>query len=376
MTGQEHDTTGGPRRPSRLIGGLALAVALLAALLGGPRLAVAQTGPQISVVGVVNACPTATSELADCDEVAGVAVSVLVDGVAAAGSPFTTALNSIGFPSFELTVPATSTLTITVTGVLPAGYVLLAVSNPLVVPLASGLPVGGCGGESTCSYANLVSVPAVAGAGEVDLTIYNAACPPGYDGDAYFATCFGNPAVNNAFRVGPPNTDVFSANVATDGQGFVSFVVRTNGQLQIIQEEPTDATGFAIACTSGGASVPVTPLTDAETGSSAIAVADLTLSGDAAADLTLSGDAAVRCDWYTLLAGTAAPTPTTVTGVTPAPGDDDDDDGTSPVTGLPNTGAGAPAASSGGLVANLGLGLALLAALAAGFGLHRRPVVR
>ena len=369
MTGQEHDTTGGPRRPSRLIGGLALAVALLAALLGGPRLAVAQTGPQISVVGVVNACPTATSELADCDEVAGVAVSVLVDGVAAAGSPFTTALNSIGFPSFELTVPATSTLTITVTGVLPAGYVLLAVSNPLVVPLASGLPVGGCGGESTCSYANLVSVPAVAGAGEVDLTIYNAACPPGYDGDAYFATCFGNPAVNNAFRAGPPNTGAFSANVATDSDGFVSFIVRTGGQLRIIQEEPANAAGFAVACTSGGVDVPVDILTDDETGSFAIAVADL----------TLSGAAAVRCDWYTLLTATTAPDPDD--------DDDDDDDGAGPVTGLPNTGAGpvtglpntgagGSAARSAGLAATLGLGLALLTALIAGFGVRRRPAAR
>ena len=98
MTGHDHNTTGGPHRPSRLIPGLAIAVALLAALLGGPRPAVARTGGQTAVVGVVNACPTATSELIDCAEVAGATVSVLVDGVAATGSPFTTVENSIGFP--------------------------------------------------------------------------------------------------------------------------------------------------------------------------------------------------------------------------------------------------------------------------------------
>ena len=356
MTRHHHPVIA-PNRTSRVLTGFALAVALLVALLGGVRNAVAQTGVQLSVVGVVNACPTATSALADCDEVAGATVSVLVDGVAAAGSPFTTALNPIGFPSFDLTVLAASTLTITVTGGLPAGYVLLAGSNPLVATAAS-LPIGGCGGESTCSYANLVAVPAVPGAGEVDLTIYNAACPPGYDGDAYFATCYGNPAVGNTFRVGRPNTDAFSGNVLTDGSGFVSFIVRTDGQIRIIQQEPTNATGFAVACTSAGANVPVTQLTDEETGSSTIAVADL----------TLTGDAAVRCDWYTLLTATSAPDP------------DDDDDGAGPVTGLPNTGAGVPAASSGGSVAILGMGsmgVALLLALVTGLQVARsRPAVR
>ncbi|MBA2752979.1 MAG: hypothetical protein H0U40_00760 [Chloroflexia bacterium] len=354
MNGRRHVAIGGPDRPSHLIAGLALIVALVAGPLGNPRTTVAQTAAQTSVVGVVNACPTASSALVDCEEVAGATVTVLVDGVAAAGSPFTTALNSIGFPSFDLTVQPTSTLTITVTGGLPAGYALLAGSNPFVATAAS-LPIGGCGGESTCSYANLVAVPAVAGAGEVDLTISNAACPPGYDGDDFFAACYGNPAVGNAFRVGPPNTDAFSGNVATDGSGFVSFIVRANGQIRIIQEEPTNGAGFAVACTSGGASVPVTQLSDEETGSATIAVADL----------TLSGDAAVRCDWYTLLTATTAPDP-----------DDDDGDGAGPVTGLPNTGAGTSSVSSDGLVGGPGMVAVLVLALVVGLGVRRRLVAR
>jgi len=213
-------------------------------------------------------------------------------------------------------------------------------------------------------------VVAVAGAtGDgVDLTIDNAACAPGFTGDDDFEACFGNPAVNNRFRVGRPNTEPFSEYVATDGRGFVSFDISISGQVRIIQEERTNAGGFAVACTTaGGVAVPLTTLTDDETGIATIAVADL----------TISGTEDIRCDWYTLLAGAVAPSPTAVSGVTPSPDDDDDDDGAGPVTGLPNTGAGGSGASSEHSMTSFGLSAALVLALVAAIGAsRRRPATR
>ncbi len=129
----------------------------LASVAGHPA---AAQEPEVGIIGVAYVCPTAVSDpdTSTCDTVAGVSIEVLVNGTEIAGSPFTSALNSIGFNSIEFNAPADAEITLTQVGGIPDGYEPAAGSDPFVANVAD-LPIGGAGGESTSPYAELVNVP-------------------------------------------------------------------------------------------------------------------------------------------------------------------------------------------------------------------------
>jgi hypothetical protein len=137
--------------------GLALGVVLaVAAIFGAARPAAAQG--EVSIYFVAFACPeTAENPYVNCDILDGATYSIEADGVALAGSPFTTAPTSL-VPGFNFDAPEDATLTITQLSGNPSGYVPAAGYDPYVVAVAD-LPEVGCGGESTCPGVEFFNVP-------------------------------------------------------------------------------------------------------------------------------------------------------------------------------------------------------------------------
>lgn len=290
------------------------------------------------VVAIAFACPSAGADLADCESLAGVTISVLVGGAELPNGPLTTKLNPLNANAIEFWAPVDQTVTLTQIGGLPAGYGPVAGSDPLV-SLVSDLPNGSCGGESTCRYATLVNVPLDGngnGGGEptdpapqtATLTVYSALCPaPVAPGDL-FASCYDNPGVGVPFRVGRPNTEFPETNTPTDAAGFASFPI-VGEQARIIQELPF-AGDVSVYCTLDGVETAVTVV---DSGNPALGVADVATGG---------GD--VRCDWYNNpRSGGEAP------GGGPAGGDAGQP---APAPGqpapAPGNGTGAPAGNPGG----------------------------
>lgn len=194
---------------------VAAAVALVCALGGwSGRAASAQDGGnEAAVVVVPYACPTAETDLAGCEDLAGVTIQVEADGAAVAGSPFTSELNSIGTNSVNFSAPPDATLTLTQLGGLPEGYAPAPGYDPLTVAVAD-LELGGCGGESSCLYAALVNIPAV---GDAEPT----AAPGANGGDDEVAPTV-TPASDPGDATGPvaglPNTGTGRA-AARGGHG-------------------------------------------------------------------------------------------------------------------------------------------------------------
>ncbi len=314
-------------------------------------------GEETFVIARVFACPTADTDLGSCESLAGVALSIVLDGDELAGGPLATAMNPIGSNSADFLASTSQWLSISAIDGLPAGYAPAAGSDPFMASV-SDLPFQSCGGESSCQYADLVVVPT---GGEAPIpsdpsdpppvpvtstvSVYSVLCPAGIEAGSLFETCYDSPAAGMHYRAGRPNTEFPETTTATSADGFVSFSVG-GGVARVIQELPFAAT-ISVYCTADGVETGVAII---DSGNSALGVADVTLIGSD-----------VRCDWYTIpVTGDDAPQPS---DPVTTPADDADEDPAPPdvpvpatedtsgtggvaVTSLPNTGTGLDGSSS------------------------------
>ena len=83
-------------------------------------------------------------------------VNVLVNGEAYPGSPLPLEETSVGF-RITVEAPIDSTLTLSVTDNIPAGYAPTEGYDPLIIA-AADVPQGGCGGENACPVIDLILV--------------------------------------------------------------------------------------------------------------------------------------------------------------------------------------------------------------------------
>jgi hypothetical protein len=143
-------------RRSMTTGCAIVALALLTIFASGSGPAGAQD--EVGVNFVAFACPNLESELyGECDILTGASFEILADGVPLADSPLTTGPTSL-VPGFYFYAPADATLTITELSVDPPGNAPAPGFDPLVVNVAD-IPIGGCGGESTCPTIEFVNLP-------------------------------------------------------------------------------------------------------------------------------------------------------------------------------------------------------------------------
>lgn len=114
---------------------------------------------------VVANCPYAEADVSDlCTRVEGATVHVAVDGVEVEDSPRVTMLGPVGVQTRGFAVPVGATLTLW-NEPLGGGFVPADGYDPLTIS-PDAFYLGGCGGESRCSYVFLINVPADDGAGE------------------------------------------------------------------------------------------------------------------------------------------------------------------------------------------------------------------
>lgn len=279
-----------------------------------------QPGPgEIGVNFIKFACPVVTAEpFQDCETVTGASFRIEQDGVEIPGSPFTTGPTSL-VPGFFFDVADGTTLTITELGGGPAGYVPAPGFDPLVIDVAA-IPIGGCGGESTCptiEFINIAETPATeppTGTGR--LTIYKAACPPGFTGTAYFDECFDNPVNDVEFFAG--SIEARGMNPVLDGKtgpdGFLSFDIQTTGRNGVTEAVPEGYVDYAVVCTdaAGGAVA-------------AKRLGSMTPPGGPTVtfgiELVVPAGADIRCDWYNIPAAgpTATATPSPAANPTETP---------------------------------------------------------
>ncbi len=133
-----------------------LAMLTLLAVTASP--AGAQTEGEVGINFVAFACPSAGADLyTECDILTGATFEILADGVPLADSPLTTGPTSL-VPGFFFYAPAGATLTITELSVDPPGNAPAPGFDPLVIDVAD-IPIGGCGGESTCPTIEFVNLP-------------------------------------------------------------------------------------------------------------------------------------------------------------------------------------------------------------------------
>ena len=143
-------------RRSMTTGCAVVALALLTLFASGSGPAGAQG--EVGINFVAFACPNLESELyTECDILTGATFEILADGVPLADSPFTTGPTSL-VPGFFFYAPPDATLTITELSVDPPGNAPAPGFDPLVVNVAD-IPIGGCGGESTCPTIEFVNLP-------------------------------------------------------------------------------------------------------------------------------------------------------------------------------------------------------------------------
>jgi hypothetical protein len=139
--------------------GCALAIAALSALLAlTPGAAGAQDDGEVGINFIAFDCPNLETEpYSGCEFPASATFEILADGVALSGSPFTTGPTSL-LPGFFFYAPAGATRTITELSVDPPGNAPAPGFDPLVVNV-DDIPVGGCGGESTCPTIEFINLP-------------------------------------------------------------------------------------------------------------------------------------------------------------------------------------------------------------------------
>ena len=169
--------------------------------------------------------------------------------------------------------------------------------------------------------------PAAARQAEGSLTIYNAICPPGYDGDRHFEDCFDNPVAGAEFAISETKADFF-ASARTDASGFATLplppdilagdvAVARSPAVEVFDGQPP----FVVLCTKGN-------------GAEAVDVRYSQVQLDPGGDAFLAEVAAapgdqIRCDWYDI-----------------PPGDDGDDTAPpSSATGVDSDGLGSTRAA-------------------------------
>lgn len=136
----------------------ALALALLSFLALRPDGVGAQAEGEVGINFIAFNCPNLeTDPYTGCDFPASASFEILADGVPLAGSPFTTGPTSL-LPGFFFYAPSGATLTITELSVDPPGNAPAPGFDPLVVNVAD-IPIGGCGGESTCPTIEFINLP-------------------------------------------------------------------------------------------------------------------------------------------------------------------------------------------------------------------------
>jgi hypothetical protein len=132
----------------------ALALGALLALFPGPAGAQSEVGINF----VAFNCPNLeTDPYTGCDFPVSATFEILADGVPLAESPFTTGPTSL-VPGFFFYAPEGATLTITEQSVDPPGNAPAPGFDPLIVNVAD-IPIGGCGGESTCPTIEFINLP-------------------------------------------------------------------------------------------------------------------------------------------------------------------------------------------------------------------------
>jgi hypothetical protein len=137
----------------------ALAMLALSALLAlNPGAAGAQDNGDIGINFIAFNCPNLETEpYSGCESPTSATFEILADGVALSGSPFTTGPTSL-VPGFFFYAPAGATLTITELSVDPPGNAPAPGFDPLVVNV-DDIPIGSCGGESTCPTIEFINLP-------------------------------------------------------------------------------------------------------------------------------------------------------------------------------------------------------------------------
>lgn len=132
----------------------ALLLGVLLALMPGPVTAQDEVGINF----IAFDCPNLeTDPYSGCDFPNSATFEILADGVPLAGSPFTTGPTGL-LPGFFFSAPAGATLTITEQSVDPPGNAPAPGFDPLVVNV-DDIPIGGCGGESTCPTIEFINLP-------------------------------------------------------------------------------------------------------------------------------------------------------------------------------------------------------------------------
>lgn len=105
---------------------------------------------------VVRACPSGNTDLAECEDLAGVTLGVQVDGTDLAEGPPTTEPGGLGTNTAAFQVRRGAELWVSVLDGIPDGYVFPEGSRTVLV---ADLPEAGCGGESVCRSLTLQLLP-------------------------------------------------------------------------------------------------------------------------------------------------------------------------------------------------------------------------
>jgi hypothetical protein len=133
-------------------------LALSALLALNPGAAGAQDDGNVGINFIAFDCPNLETEpYSGCEFPTSATFEILADGVALTGSPFTTGPTSL-VPGFFFYAPAGATLTITELSVDPPGNAPAPGFDPLIVNV-DDIPIGGCGGESTCPTIEFINLP-------------------------------------------------------------------------------------------------------------------------------------------------------------------------------------------------------------------------
>ncbi len=134
------------------------ALAMLTLLVFGSSAARAQNDGEVGINFVAYTCPTLESDLTtECDILTGGTFEILADGAPLDGSPFAIGPTSL-VPGFFFSAPQNATLTITQLTIEPPGNAPAPGFDPLTVNVAD-IPIGGCGGESTCPTIQFIDQP-------------------------------------------------------------------------------------------------------------------------------------------------------------------------------------------------------------------------
>lgn len=120
------------------------------------------------------------------------------------------------------------------------------------------------------------------------LTVYNAICPPGYDGDDLFGTCYDSPLDGTTFTLTSP--DGSTAAQTTGPAGSVGFSGLADGTYVLSEDLPGDFVEFAAFCSDGADGTDVAVVASAN---------DITFE--------LAGGIDVVCVWYTIPVDQGAP---------------------------------------------------------------------